>query len=558
MRVCSTYCVIWLWQLVLAKAKALWRCKPQINFKSSASVFVWERQHPNCKRIFCKRFCLRVKKIGFASPQRKRWCLTRLAVATCKLPPNVAMWAELFDKISRIKYHRLVMIQLSDHFTYKRLFRFAASPIMMMVFCSIYSVVDGLFVSRFAGQDAFTAVNLIYPFVMALSAVGFMFGSGGTAIVSKTMGEGKTQLAKKYFTLIVIVAAASGVVLGAVGLLLLRPFALWMDASPAVLELGMQYGITLLCALPFFMLQNMFQNFLSTAEKPMLGFVFTVASGVTNMVLDALFVAVFQWGILGAAIATAISQAIGSIAPIIYFACKNSSKLRFSKPAWYGKVVLAACTNGSSELLSNVSASLVAILYNKQLMAIVGETGVDAYGVICYVQFVFAAIFIGYCIAVTPIVGFNFGAQNKLELQNVFAKSLKIICGISVLMLVFSVSLARPIAQIFVGYNSELCEMTVDGMRLFSICYLFVGLNMFGSCFFTALNNGLISAILSVARTLVFQIVCIYALPTVMGLDGIWLATVVAEALSLVVTISFLVAYRNRYGYVKTRQKANC
>lgn len=447
------------------------------------------------------------------------------------------------------------MIQLSDHFTYKRLLRFAASPIMMMVFCSIYSVVDGLFVSRFAGQDAFTAVNVMFPFVMALAAIGFMFGSGGTAIVSKTMGEGKNELAQKYFTLIVCVAGVSGVVFAVGGMFLLKPFALWMEAEGDVLELGLYYGFILLCGLPFFMLQNMFQNFLSTAEKPLLGFIFTVASGVTNMILDALFVAVFKWGIVGAAVATVISQAVGSVSPLVYFICKNSSKLRFSKPRWYGKVVLKTCTNGSSELLSNVSASLVAILYNKQLMGLVGDNGVDAYGVICYVQFVFAAIFIGYCISVTPIVGYNFGAQNKNELQNVFSKSLKLIAVVSVLMTTFSVCLARPIALIFVGYNEILCQMTVDGMRLFSICYLFVGFNMFGSCFFTALNNGLISAILSTARTLVFQILCIYVLPLVWDLNGVWLSTVVAEALSLVVTIAFLIAYRKKYGYVKLRNE---
>lgn len=459
-----------------------------------------------------------------------------------------------FDILAVLKYHRRVMIQLSDHFTYKRLLRFVASPVLMMVFCSIYSVVDGIFVSNFAGQDAFTAVNLIYPFIMALSAIGFMFGSGGTAIVSKTMGEGKGELAKKYFTLIVCVAAVCGIVFGALGMLLLRPFALWMGAEGEVLELGMSYGLILLGGLPFFMLQNMFQNFLSTAEKPVLGFIFTVASGVANIVLDALFVAVFKWGIVGAAVATIISQAIGSVAPLIYFSCKNSSKLRFTVTRWYGKVVLQACFNGSSELLSNVSASLVAILYNKQLMELVGDAGVDAYGVICYVQFVFAAIFIGYCIGVTPIVGYNFGAQNKDELQNVFSKSLKTISVVAVLMAAFGICLARPIASIFFSYNEQLYEMTVEGMRLFSVCYLFVGFNMFGSCFFTALNNGLISAILSIARTLVFQIVCIYALPAIWGLNGVWLATVVAEALSLVVTIILLIANRKKYGYVKLRQ----
>lgn len=424
----------------------------------------------------------------------------------------------------------------------------------MMIFCSIYSVVDGLFVSNFAGDDAFAALNLVFPFIMVLAAVGFMFGAGGTAIVSKTMGEGKLRLAHKYFTLIVAVAAATGIVLAAVGILVLEPVAVWMGASgedAALLPLCKRYGTIVLCALPFFMLQNMFQNFFTTAEKPKLGFVFTVASGVANMVLDALFVAAFNWGLTGAAVATAISQGIGGIAPIVYFSCKNSSKLRFERTRWYGKIVLKSCTNGLSELLGNIAMSLVSMLYNKQLIALVGKNGVNAYGVICYVQFVFVAIFIGYCIGVTPIVGFNFGAQNKAELQNVFSKSLKLLAVVAVSMLALGVGLAYPIAQIFVGYNAELCELTVRGMRLYSLCFLFAGFNMFGSCFFTALNNGLVSAILSFARTLVFQIVCIYVLPLFWGVDGIWLSTVVAELLSLVLTVVMFCAFKNRYGYVK-------
>lgn len=448
------------------------------------------------------------------------------------------------------------MIQLSDHFTYKRLLRFVASPIMMMIFCSVYSVADGLFVSNFAGQDAFTAVNLIFPYVMVLSAIGFMFGTGGTAVVSKTMGEGDEKSAKKYFTLIVFVAGVAGVAIAALGIVLLRPVAIWMGAEGEVLELCVKYGRTILLALPFFILQNMFQSFLSAAEKPTLGFVFTVASGVTNIVLDALFVVVFGWGIVGAAVATAISQTVGGVVPLVYFSCKNGSKLRFSKFRWYGKVVFKACTNGFSELLGNVAMSLVAMLYNKQLMMFVGDDGVDAYGVMCYVQFVFVAIFIGYCIGVTPIVGYNFGAQNKAELQNVFSKSLKLILITSLAMLTLSFGLAYPIAELFVGYNQELCRMTVDGMRLFSLCYLFVGFNMFGSCFFTALNNGMVSAILSFARTLVFQIVCVYVLPLIWGLNGIWLSTVVAEGFSMILTVAMFWINRKKYGYVKLPEGA--
>lgn len=445
------------------------------------------------------------------------------------------------------------MIQLSDHFTYKRLLRFAASPVLMMIFCSIYSVVDGLFVSHFAGKDAFTAVNLVFPLVMVLSAVGFMFGTGGTAIVAKTMGEEKPDLAKQYFTLIVVVASVSGAVLSVVGILLLKPVCVWMGAEGEVLSLCQTYGTIILCALPFFMLQNMYQNFFATAEKPKLGFAFTLTSGVTNMVLDALLVAVFSFGIVGAAVATAVSQATGGILPTVYFICKNGSKLRFSKFRWYGKVVLKTCTNGSSELLGNVSMSIVSMLYNKQLMNLVGDSGVDAFGVMMYVQFIFVAIFIGYCISFAPIVGYNFGAQNKRELQNVFSKSMILVAITSVLMVVFGVGLAHPISLLFVGYDSEMLQITVNGMRLFSICYLFVGFNMFASCFFTALNNGLISAVISFGRTLVFQVVCIYVLPIFWGLNGIWLATVVAEGLAMLVSVLMFFVTNGKYQFVNIR-----
>lgn len=447
------------------------------------------------------------------------------------------------------------MIQLSDHFTYKRLLRFGASPILMMIFCSIYSVVDGLFVSNFVGKDAFTAVNLVFPFIMVLGAVGFMFGSGGTALVSKTMGEGKSELAKQYFTLVVVVAAVSGAVVAAIGILVLQPVCVWMGASGNVLTLCKSYGTTILCVLPLFMLQNMYQGFFTTAEKPRLGFLFTVASGVTNMVLDALFVVAFKFGILGAAAATAISQATGGILPTIYFLCKNSSKLRFGKLRWYGKMVLKVCTNGSSELLGNISMSLVSMLYNKQLIKLTGDNGVDAFGVMMYVQFIFVAIFIGYCISTSPIVGFNFGAKNTPELQNVFAKSMVLISIASVAMTAFGVGLAYPISALFVGYDAELMEMTVNGMRIYSVCYLFVGFNMFASGFFTSLNNGLVSAIISFGRTLVFQVVCIYVLPLFWGLNGIWVATVVAEALATLLSVLMYLINNKKYNFVKIRMR---
>lgn len=470
-----------------------------------------------------------------------------------------------------------MQIQLSDHFTYKRLLRFVLSPVLMMIFTSVYSVVDGLFVSNYAGDTPFASLNFIYPVIMVLGAVGFMFGAGGTAIVSKTLGEGHKTHANRYFTLVVIVTAACGVALAVVGIFTVEPLARLMGADGEMVEGDMLYYCVLyariiLIALPFFMLQNLFQSFFITAEKPKLGFVFTIASGATNIVLDALFVAVFKWGLAGAAIATAISQTVGGVAPIAYFACRNKSLLRFTKPKWYGRIVAKSCVNGSSELLGNISMSLVAMIYNSKLMQIAGKNGVSAFGVMQYVQFIFVAIFIGYCIGTAPIIGYNFGAQNHAELQNIFKKSMVVISVVAVAMLALAQGLADVISMLFFndsmikeGMTAEkiaevkrqieiLRPMTANGLRLYSVCFLFAGFNMFCSSMFTALNNGLISAMSSFARTLVFQIVCIFVLPLLLGLNGIWLATVAAEGLTLILSVILFLANNKRYCYVKTKR----
>lgn len=407
-----------------------------------------------------------------------------------------------------------------------------------------------------------------------------MFGAGGTAIVSKTLGEGHRTHANRYFTLVVLVTAGSGIVLGAAGILSIKSIAMLMGASGQMLEYCVLYATIILCALPCFMLQNLFQSFFITAEKPTLGFLFTVGSGVANIALDALFVVELRMGLKGAAIATAISQTIGGIAPIIYFACKNGSLLRFAKPKWYGRIVVRSCVNGSSELLGNIAMSLVSMIYNAKLLDIAEQDGVSAFGVIMYVQFIFVAIFIGYCIGTAPIIGYNFGSGNREELRNIFKKSMIIMAIVGVVMVSLAEGLADVIAKLF--FNEKLLDkalaekdmtqeeieiflqgienlkqMTANGLRLYSICFIFAGFNMFCSSFFTALNNGLMSAISSFARTLVFQIACIFILPLLLGLNGIWLATVVAEGLTLVLSIVLFAANNRRYGYIKTRKESS-
>ena len=440
--------------------------------------------------------------------------------------------------------------QLSEHFTYHKLFRFVLPSIVMMIFTSIYGVVDGLFVSNFVGKTPFAALNLIMPLLMILGALGFMIGTGGSAIVSKTLGEGNKKKANQYFSMLVYVTIAGGLALSAVGLIWIRPIAAAMGADAAMIEDCVLYGRILLISLTAFMLQNVFQSFLITAEKPYWGLGITVAAGLTNIILDFLFIAVFRWGLAGAAVATALSQVVGGAIPMFYFARRNNSLLRLTKTGFYGKILFKTCTNGSSELMTNVSMSLVNILYNYQLMNIAGEDGVAAYGVIMYVNFIFAAIFIGYSIGCAPIVGYHYGAGNHEELKNLFRKSIAIVSLLGIVLTVAAAGLSQPLSKIFVGYDPALSQMTSHGFQLYSLSFLAVGVNIFGSGFFTALNNGAVSATISFLRTLVFQVAAILVLPLLLGLDGIWLAVVAAELLALVVTAIFFFTKRKRYHYL--------
>ena len=443
-----------------------------------------------------------------------------------------------------------MQIQLSDHFDYKKLIRFVMPSVVMMIFTSIYGVVDGLFISNFTGSTAFASINLVMPFVMVLGGVGFMVGTGGTALVAKTLGEGKRELANRYFTMMVYFTLILGVSLGALGVIFIRPVSYLLGATEDMIDYCVTYGSIVIGFTPAFMLQNLFQNFLVVAEKPKLGLVATVAAGVTNMVLDALFVAVFQWGIVGAAMATGLSQIVGGMVPLLYFLRPNDSLLRLVKTGLEGRPLIKATANGSSELMSNISTSLVSVVYNLQLMRFFGKNGVSAYGVIMYVQFIFIAIYIGYIIGAAPIVGYNYGAENRSELQNVFKKSVTLmsVCGVALTLLAFA--LATPLARIFVGYDAELCDLTARAFALFAPAFLLSGINIFSSGFFTALNNGLVSAIISFLRTLVFQLLAVLILPELVGNDSIWWSVAVSEVAAFIISAVFLIACNKRYGYL--------
>ncbi|MBR5122413.1 MAG: MATE family efflux transporter [Anaerotignum sp.] len=441
-------------------------------------------------------------------------------------------------------------IQLSDHFTYGRLIRFVIPSVAMMIFTSVYGVVDGLFVSNFVGKTPFAAVNLIMPFCMILGAFGFMFGTGGTALVAKTLGEGKDELANQIFSMLIYVALGLGIMMAIFGMVFVEPIAMKMGADDAMLGYCVKYARIVLFGLPFFMLQNMFQSFLIAAEKPQMGLVVTVAAGVTNMALDALFIAVLDWGVTGAAMATALSQFVGGMVPFLFFVRKNNSKLHLARTKLMWRELLRTCTNGSSELVTNISLSLVCMLYNLQLMKIAGENGVAAYGVIMYVNFIFISIYLGYAFGTAPIVSFNYGARNTEELQNVLKKSLKLLVGAGITLFLVATLSAGFLSKIFVGYDAELYAITVKGFRLYAISYLLSGINIYASSFFTALNNGLISALISFLRTVVFEVAFIMILPIFFGLSGIWCAIVVAELASFIITAVFFFKLKNKYGYL--------
>lgn len=440
-------------------------------------------------------------------------------------------------------------IQLSDHFNYKKLLKFTFPTVIMLVFTSVYGVVDGFFVSNFVGKVSFTAVNFIMPFLMILGSLGFMFGTGGGALIAKTMGEGEIEKANRLFSLIVYISTACGIVMAVLGILFVRPIASALGAEGTLLEDSITYGRIILTAIPAFILQYEFQCLFATAEKPTLGLYVTVAAGVTNMVLDALFVAVFRWGLEGAAAATAISQCVGGVIPLIYFARPNSSLLRLGRTGFDGRALGQTCANGSSELMSNISMSIVSMLYNAQLLKYAGEDGVAAYGVLMYVSMIFQAIFIGYSVGTAPVIGYHYGAENSGELKGLLKKSFVLLGIFAIIMFVAAYVLARPLSLIFVGYDEGLLSLTVRAFSIFAFSFLFSGFAIFVSSFFTALNNGPVSAAISFVRTLVFQAAAVLIFPLFWKVDGIWLSIVVAEVMAVMVTLLFLKGKQKEYRY---------
>ena len=441
-------------------------------------------------------------------------------------------------------------INLSEHFTYKKLIRFTLPTIIMMIFTSIYGVVDGVFVSNVVGSNAFASINLIMPAIIIIGTIGFMIGTGGSAIISKTLGEGDNEKANKQFSMLIYLEIILGIIFTIIALLVLEPIAKLLGATPDMMSDCLIYGRILLIGMTAFILQNSFQSFMVVAEKPNFGLGISIIAGLTNMILDFLFIYVFKWGVAGAAIATITSQFVGAIIPMIYFLRKNPTMLKLGKTKFELSTIIKTCTNGSSEMVTNLSMSLVNILFNMQLMKFAGANGVAAYGIIMYVGFLFTGTYMGYSVGTAPIIGYHYGANNTNELKSLLNKSIKLLGIIAIIMTFLAEVLAKPLASIFVSYDKELLKMTINAIRLYSLSYIISWFNIFASSFFTALNNGFISALISFVRTLVFQIVCILILPIIWKLNGIWLSVVVAEILSVFVSIICFIKNKKKYKYV--------
>lgn len=441
------------------------------------------------------------------------------------------------------------MIKLSDSFNYKKLLRYTFPAVVMLIFTSIYGVVDGFFVSSFVGKTAFAAVNFIMPVMMILGSIGFMFGSGGSALIAKIMGEGDKEKANQIFSLLIYVSIAISIVLSVLAIIFMRPIASTLGAEGQMLEDSITYGRLVALAIPTFVLQTEFQILFATAEKPKIGLYVTIVAGVTNIILDALFIIVFSWGLVGAAVATALSLLVGGIIPLIYFGRKNNSLLQLTKTKFDGQALLKTTTNGSSELMNMISMSLVSIFFNVQLMKYVGENGVAAYGVLMYVNMVFLSIYLGYAVGIAPIISYHFGAKNHDEVKGLLKKSIVIMGVFSLLMFGSAQLLSKPLSMLFVGYDQVLMDMTQRAIFIFSFAFLFSGIGVFGSSFFTAMNDGLTSALISFLRTLVFQTGAVMIFPLIWGLDGIWLSIVLAEAMAVVVTVLFFIGKRKRFHY---------
>lgn len=427
--------------------------------------------------------------------------------------------------------------------------KFTFPTIIMMVFMSLYTMVDGVFVSNLIGENALSAVNIVYPVSSIIIAISIMFATGGGAIIARNMGEGKDDEAKKNFSLIVATGIVIGVVMIGLGLIFIRPIIEVMGATPVLYDYCHDYLKMLILFAPFAVLQMLFQFFFVTAGKPKIGLFVIVAGGVANVILDYVFIVPVGMGIAGAALATGIGYSIPAIFGLIYFTIHRKGSLYFVKPKWNTKVLIQSCLNGSSEMVTNLATAITTFLFNIVMLKYLGENGIAAITIVLYAQFLLTSIYLGFSSGVAPVFSYNYGVQDKVQLKKLFKISFGFVIVTSVVTFLVSLLLSTSIVKVFVNEQSVVFELAKHGFLLFSICYLFIGINIFASSMFTAFSNGKVSAIISFLRTFGFIIIAIVFLPRLIGANGVWLAIPVAEILTLIVSAIYLIKGRKIYHY---------
>ncbi len=438
---------------------------------------------------------------------------------------------------------------ISQKFTLTSLLKFALPTTIMMVVLSIYTLVDGVFVSNFVGELAFSAINIIFPFISLIFALGIMAATGGNALVANNLGQGDDEKARENFTLIVIFATGLGLLLMMVGIVFNKEIARLLGATPLIEEYARDYLSTLAPFIPLAIWMGFSQILFVTIGKPTLGLIATLVGGITNIIFDYLFIVVMNMGIKGAALGTGLGYSLPGLFFIYYFLFHRKNSLYFVKPRWRARVLLKTFTNGSSEFVANLATSITTFMFNLIILDLAGEQGVAAIGIILYAQFLLMSAFLGYAQGVAPIFSYAYGARDHLQLKKVFSISIRVIILFSLAIASFSYFASSSIVGIFVERQSQVFSLAKNGFSVFSLSFLFMGVNIFSSSLFTAFSNGKISASISFLRTLVFILGYLLFLPRFLGLPGVWLAIPLAEFTTMFFSISYLTIQRKKYHY---------
>lgn len=425
---------------------------------------------------------------------------------------------------------------IGREFGFFSLLKFALPSVIMMMVMGLYSMVDSMFVSRFVSTNALSAINVVYPVINLLIGLGVMLASGGSAVIAAKMGAGKTDEARRDFSMIVTIGLASSIVIAVAGLIFIRPIVTFLGASELLVDYAVTYLAIILMFAPANMLQMLFQMFFVTAGRPGLGLTFIIGAGLVNAVLDYVFIVPLGMGIAGAALATGIGYLIPAAAGLIFFFGKKK-ELYFTKPKFSAAVLGSSCSNGSSEMVSNLSMAVVTLVFNRIMMNLAGEDGVAAVTIVMYAQFLLSSIFMGFSLGVQPVISFHHGAGNRRNLKGIYRHCIVFIAIAAVSVFAVAMTLGPTLTTIFTPKDTNVWTLAVRGFMILPFCFLLEGFSIYASAAFTALGDGKTSALISFLRTFLFILTGLLTLPLAFGIDGVWLAVPVAELCSVLVVI---------------------